>query len=488
MTSIREDGTPAVHNRNRTPLTFRFENLGPVKAAEMELGELTVIAGRNNTGKTYIAYTLYGFLKMWKQWPAADRFLLGKDRLEVFPDLRSVAEQMVRDGRAELPMTNEAISRQRAEVIRRLSEDFSKQAMSGVFSVPDEFDGASIELFGAGNGLDHDAAGGFAPTRSESEETGLSIEYDGSIVTWTIRDNHLKNAASRLESYLAHHYTDFLLTGLLPDPFILSAERFGIALFYRELDFTKNQLVDLLQKMADDKSRERASPFLVIDRATSRYALPIKDNIDYTRSIPERKRDKGDLSEHKLFDYVKDMMEGYYGAAGDEIRFISKSRGPGKRFNIPLHAASSSARGLSDFYFYLRHVVRATHLLIIDEPESHLDTANQIQLARLLARFVNAGVKVLITTHSDYLIKELNNLVMLSQPFAGKDQVVSELKYQPTDALHPESIRAYVAENNGLTKCVVDRFGIDMPMFDQTIDAINATANELASRLTEEAD
>lgn len=488
MTSIHGEETPAADGRLPAPLTFRFQNLGPVKTAEMDLGELTVIAGRNNTGKTYIAYTLYGFLKVWKRWPAADRFLLRKDRSEIFPDLRSVAEQLVRDGRTGLPMTSEAISRQRAEVIQRLSEDFSEQAMSGVFSVSDEFDGASIELFGGGNGLERDAAGGFAPTRSESEETGISIEYDGSIVTWTIRDNPSKNVTTRLESYLAYHYTDFLLDGLLPDPFILSAERFGIALFYRELDFTKNQLVDLLQKMADDKNRERASPFLVIDRATSRYALPIKDNIDYTRSIPERKRDRGELSGHKLFDYVKDMMDGYYGASGDEIRFISKSRGSGRSFNIPLHAASSSARGLSDLYFYLRHAARTTHLLIIDEPESHLDTDNQIRLARLLARFVNAGVKVLITTHSDYLIKELNNLIMLSQPFAGKDAFVKKLKYLPTDFLPPESIRAYVAENNGLTKCAVDRLGIDMPVFDRTIDAINATANELASRLTEQED
>ena len=29
----------------------------------MELGDLTIIAGRNNTGKTYLVYTLYGFLK-----------------------------------------------------------------------------------------------------------------------------------------------------------------------------------------------------------------------------------------------------------------------------------------------------------------------------------------------------------------------------------------------------------------------------------------
>ena len=46
-----------------SPVTFRFSNIGPVKEAALKLGELTVIAGRNNTGKTYIAYSLYGFLK-----------------------------------------------------------------------------------------------------------------------------------------------------------------------------------------------------------------------------------------------------------------------------------------------------------------------------------------------------------------------------------------------------------------------------------------
>jgi hypothetical protein len=240
--------------------------------------------------------------------------------------------------------------------------------------------------------------------------------------------------------------------------------------------------------LGDDKSRERISPFFLINKTTSRYALPIKDNIDYTRSIPDRRERNSELYEHKLFDDIKDMMDGYYSAAGDDIRFISKARGKGRSFNIPLHLASSSARGLSDFYFFLRHVARSNHLLIIDEPESHLDTANQIQLARLLARFVHAGLKVLITTHSDYIIKEINNLVMLSRPFADKDAVLKKLKYRSDVALNGESIRAYVAENNSLTRCDVDEFGIDMPVFDTTINQINKVANELASRLAEEAE
>ena len=47
--------------KERTPLTFTFKNIGPIKSADLELGDLTIVAGRNNTGKTYLTYTLYGF-------------------------------------------------------------------------------------------------------------------------------------------------------------------------------------------------------------------------------------------------------------------------------------------------------------------------------------------------------------------------------------------------------------------------------------------
>ena len=44
-------------------MKFTFENLGPIDRANLKLGDLTVIACRNNTGKTYLAHTIYGFLK-----------------------------------------------------------------------------------------------------------------------------------------------------------------------------------------------------------------------------------------------------------------------------------------------------------------------------------------------------------------------------------------------------------------------------------------
>ena len=40
-----------------------LENLGVIKHAEFELGDLTLICGRNNTGKTYATHAVYGFFE-----------------------------------------------------------------------------------------------------------------------------------------------------------------------------------------------------------------------------------------------------------------------------------------------------------------------------------------------------------------------------------------------------------------------------------------
>ena len=49
--------------------------------------------------------------------------------------------------------------------------------------------------------------------------------------------------------------------------------------------------------------------------------------------------------------------------------------------------------------------------LIVEEPEAHLHPAAQTEVAHTLARLVNAGVQVVVTTHSDRLLKEFGNLI-----------------------------------------------------------------------------
>lgn len=47
-------------------MEITLKNLGLIQEANFTLGDLTVICGRNNTGKTYITYALYGFLDDWE--------------------------------------------------------------------------------------------------------------------------------------------------------------------------------------------------------------------------------------------------------------------------------------------------------------------------------------------------------------------------------------------------------------------------------------
>lgn len=448
------------------PAKFIFKKIGPIKKAELELGDITIIAGRNNTGKTYLVYTLYGFLKQWYR------------QRTMSPKIKKIVEDMdgeVMDkGRFKHTVDRETLDRERKETIRRLTRSFSRRNLADVFSSPrDAFEKSAIEV---------ELPGKF-PKDVQIDLGCVSIQYDGTDI---IAIDKNAREQERDDSFFFPFFSDyyrFLFPELSLDPFILSAERFGISLFYKELDFTKNQLVDYLQKMGDKKDRKRISPYRIFGRTTSRYALPIKDNIDYTRDISDLKRQKSEIYDDKLFDKIKDMMEGYYSSSSDDIAFISRRKG--RSFNLPLHIASSSARGLSDLYFYLRHVAKKNQLVIIDEPESHLDTANQILLARLLARMIQSNLKVLITTHSDYIIKEINNLIMLNR-LKKKKKVAKDLGYKEDDFIEPGAIRAYVAEGDSLTKCEIDEFGIDMPVFDETIDRINRTSNELASRLIEE--
>ena len=465
-------------------MKFHFKNIGPINEAELELGDLTIVAGQNNTGKTYLAYTLYGLSK-WVTTSDIEGYILDgtlDSALTLAIDIGKVARKLMEDGLYKRELGRDTLNKDRQTVVSTLGRAFSKRHIAEVFSAPqNEFEQASVEV-------SFESEFPSTPYRMELRYPNGTIlaKYEDGTLTFSIKQLGKPFSHERMfvEEIVLSCYTKLLLVEF-PNPFILSAERFGISLFYKELDFAKNRLVEKLQRMSDEKNDDHFYPYILIDKTASRYALPIKDNIDYTRDIPNITRRRSALENGDLHKSVKNVMGGFYRSDKNDIRFVSIKRGE-ERFDIPLYMASSSARGLSDLYFYLRHQVKPNQLLIIDEPESHLDTQNQIMLARMLSQFVRSGIKVLITTHSDYVLKEINNLIMLNSSFEGKEEIIKKFKYENGEGLPPESLRCYIAEKGQLTRCEVDKFGVDLPMFDKTIDNINKTSNELASRLNNE--
>ena len=62
--------------------------------------------------------------------------------------------------------------------------------------------------------------------------------------------------------------------------------------------------------------------------------------------------------------------------------------------SFQLHQVSSMVSEVAPLVLFLRYLVRPGHFFIFEEPESHLDPANQRRVARAIAMMVNAGVRV----------------------------------------------------------------------------------------------
>ena len=87
----------------------------------------------------------------------------------------------------------------------------------------------------------------------------------------------------------------------------------------------------------------------------------------------------------------------------------------GWKDDLPLMQTSSMVSELAPVVLYLRHIVQPGDVLIIEEPESHLHPAMQAEFARELARLVRAGVRIILTTHSEWFVEQISNLVRLSE-------------------------------------------------------------------------
>jgi hypothetical protein len=393
-----------------------------------------------------------------------------------------MVERLATTGQIVLPLRELNLRQQ--EFLGICGREYSKR-LTTVFSAQQgQFDAATVEV---------EVVGAFQsePANKRSIRFGSGqgsleavADNESLAVSLTLSEDTEKPPVFVLQDMLGYILADFTLGASLPSPFVLSAERLGIALFYKELDIAKNVLVEALQKMAgkaDKNNGLRVDPFEIIDEFSSRYAMPVKDNIDFTRDISNaQKRTSPLLAQHALPDRIKEMMGGYFRQSGNDIQFVSKARKE-RRFEIPLFLASSSARAVSDLYFYLRHKAVPGELLMIDEPESHLSPANQVALARLLALCVHAGLRVYMTTHSDYIVKEFNNLLLLGNDFPGKANFLATNKeYVAEMGLQPGQVAAYVSRQGGLFECPVTKRGMTVASFDDTINRMNRLGDDLS--------
>jgi len=459
-------------------MKITLNNLGPLKQAEFEIGGITIICGPNNTGKTYATYATYGF------------FDFIRSTFFPFPVDDNIIKQLLIEGSILINLKSYADNLQKQ--INKAAKQYSK-ILSKVFAGNEKLfaDTAySIEI----NNKSHYEALERRKIIGTAEKTVLQLKKEKGqkeIIVSLVIDTSSEDIPPPhfIKEVIGDFMREVIINSVIPRPFIASAERTGSAIFQKELDFTRNRLIELLR----DKT-SKIHPLQLLDKFSGKYPIPVRKNVDFIRAIPNIVNEESFiLKQHpNVLNAFKDIIGGEYRVTKDgEIQYVL---GKNKSLKLSLVESSSAVRSLLDVGFYLRHVAQPGDLFVIDEPELNLHPENQRRIARLFARMVNLGIKVFMTTHSDYIIKELNTLIMLNHDKPHLKRIRENEGYEPEELLSSDKVKVYIAEEalvmlpgakrrtRSLTLVPADidpEMGIEARSFDKTIEDMNRIQEEI---------
>lgn len=109
--------------------------------------------------------------------------------------------------------------------------------------------------------------------------------------------------------------------------------------------------------------------------------------------------------------FEKKIIKGTVNFKGSDSYLIPEIVYISGEHEIPLGRASSTISELAPLFLFIRYLIRKNDMVIIEEPEAHLHPGNQRILAQMINALVTAGIKVLITTHSDFLLGQLSLII-----------------------------------------------------------------------------
>ena len=443
-----------------------FENLGTIKKGTVELNNLTIFTGENNTGKTYASYSAYGILK-------------NLNNMKLKLDISSKIIKEISDKSIAIINLYKIIDENYDRILQNIESQLTED-LSILFSADDQtqfneskiiinaekqvvIDGYFKNNFTMRIGLNDNVAIEF--NKEENSEEMMVTIFDPNIPTRI------------LNGFISQVIIRAMFSKEVGKAFLLPAERTGLNLFFKELNINRNTLIDNLNKITSNKS---VNMLEILENMTSRYPEPISDYIYFLNDIEFLKKTD---SEYKDFakDIQKTILNGNYRIKNNEIYFKPyRSNGA----LVSMHLASSTVKTFFGLVFYLEHMAKKGDYLIIDEPELNLHPDNQRNIAKVIAKIVNKGIKVIISTHSDHLVKEFNNLIMLNMNFDGRSQLMSRYGYSSDEILDPQNVSAYMFEKKTISKLPIYKDeGIQVISFDRVINNYNNVNDEIYTTL-----
>lgn len=469
-----------------------LKNVGMLDEANFEVGDLTIICGENNTGKTYATYSLYGYLDYIKRGSFLNLTLKDSEYSKL------LEEVVIEDCKFEIVMQSfeniltkishaafDEYKEQLPEILAGKDVDFTKTEFA------DDIVKRAMAIFNKTEKIAKDFflnSGKFELLEINKEK----IIFDFSKSKKTFTDDMKRNIDFKKDMFIKAIIL-YIYTFSYPNTFIISAERTGASMFQKELDVNKSEIVEQIS-MADTNNIQDVAIRLLMQRY-SRYPKPVKDNIYFIRGLNEVTSKTSFISKNEsalnkiILELLHKVVGGKYLVSQEGIEFAPGAKKRIIKGKVAIQRASSSVRSLLMLNYYILHMARVGDILMIDEPELNLHPNNQILVARLLVLLVNSGIKVFITTHSDYIVREISNCIMLNCLTSNQIDNLRNKGYSSEYKLNFKKVKAYLAENkkgkNILGSVVINEQGIFMNTFDSPIDTQNENQSLIFAALLE---
>lgn len=392
-----------------------IKNLGIVAKGSIDCAKpLILMCGPNSTGKTYVSYLIYALFSSTR-----NNNLLTRP-LSFFSDIYT---QLLENGEFEL--TEELVSR-----MLDLEANQIKSSMRSLFSLPADMNNpfsrfsislsVSSELFNTI--IDSPISLVYRGFSFENENiihylVKLTKEAKSNVVKFKSDSEQytsfadVRNRQNLIRDFL-HMCTHFPVA----DANMLTVERNSIYTFSKELSLYRQNLTDNIKSVENDEGQL----IKLVSNKISRYPLPINQSLRIANDLDYVRKQRSEFYEFGC-QLETSLLNGSLSVTSTgAVEFIPDSKTK-TQTTLPIHMSSSIVKTLSSLIIYLKHIAEAGDMLIIDEPEMNLHPDNQILIARIFARLVNKGLRLVVSTHSDYIVRELNNLVMANVASRKKD-------------------------------------------------------------------
>ena len=451
-------------------LELEVTNFGPIVEAKIDLRPLTVFVGPSNTGKSYLAILIYALHRFFRAGPyPIERPVTGLiDLSELVADEESDlwlpdAEfdhilQALRAWEAENHKRNVALSAPVADLVLRqlrhvdgLFKEVLAEEITRCFGVDGTKDlirhpgsnNAEVVLQSSGLGKDGNMASfkyalsmaqkGSQLTTAISEAMPLRVakppkkyDYSSRLLSWR-NDIDRKAGVSEVSEQLANSVLSCILDPISRPAHYLPADRTGIMHAHRVL------LGSLLNRASQPGLRQ-GDPLPDLSGVVADF---LKQLIELG-GLAERQSNKADALAKRIEQAIlTGSVQIKTSAMGYPLFFYKPD---GWKNSLPLMNTSSMVSELAPVVLYLRHVVQPGETLIIEEPEAHLHPGMQVEFIRQIAALVHAGVRVIITTHSEWVLEELGNIVQRSKLPEARGKKIPQGDF----ALRPDQVGAWL--------------------------------------------